>query len=316
MQLAFSPDGRSLIAESLTGQWVMWPVAAENRSTQQLRNAADLLNPETEPHRLLRVASAAERQDLRRQDPGAGPPLDSRPRLELVRGLNLGHLETLIPRRDPSAGPMALDLTAFYDISPVLFRKFEDSILPSLRGVPIGLVRLDGVDYDLRGSISLERSVDRIAGFQGQTGFASTVSIPAPATPVTAFHLLLYAPLAVPESHVRLYMTVRLHYQDGSQVALPVFTQRDVPGGTDHDASTPVGWVNGDRQILIGERRQIVFSAVRLPNPHPERIVVSLNLEGSTELFNEPIVLAITAEPAAKAAQPGMTSPSQPPGTR
>jgi hypothetical protein len=39
------------------------------------------------------------------------------------------------------------------------------------------------------------------------------------------------------------------------------------------------------------------FAAPRLANPHPDRIVESLDLEASEEGWSEPVFIAITAEP-------------------
>ena len=87
-----------------------------------------------------------------------------------------------------------------------------------------------------------------------------------PPVPVAAFHVLLYTVLTLPEYSERLYASVRLHYRDGSQALLPIRTQREVPGMTDRDRPTPVGWAQTKLLTMIGSFRAQIISNPRLPN--------------------------------------------------
>jgi len=176
-----------------------------------------------------------------------------------------------------------------------------ETVLPGTGAIPFGVVRLDGVDYDLRGRLELR------SGSGGSTGSQQEVrmepqakGIPVPPVPIAALHILLYAPLPTPQSAERIYASVRLHYRDGSQALLPIRTQREVPGWTDHDRPVPVGWVQGNHLRFIGEWHQELISDPRLPNPHPEKLIATLDLETNSNYWSVPVFLAITAEPFEK----------------
>ena len=87
---------------------------------------------------------------------------------------------------------------------------------------------------------------------------------------------------------MRDYAYVRVHYRDGSNATLPIRTQREVPGLSGQDESTPIGWVRGDYLRLVGLSRQELTSNPRLPNPHPEKRIVSLDLEAASAGWSNP----------------------------
>jgi len=98
---------------------------------------------------------------------------------------------------------------------------------------------------------------------------------------------------------------LRVHYRDGGEALLPIRTQREVPGMTGHDEPTPVVWVRGVFLTLIGLSRQELTSNPRLPNPHPERLVASIDLEAATLGWANPMFFAVTAEPVTTSGNDG-----------
>jgi len=163
-------------------------------------------------------------------------------------------------------------------------------------------VRMDGIDYDLRGRLELRPGSGGTTGAQREVRLQPQArGIALPAAPIAALHVLLYAPEPTPVGAELAYANIRLHYRDGSQALLPIRTQREVPGWTDHDRPVPVGWVQGNHLRFIGAWHQELISDPRLPNPHPEKLIATLDLETVPTSFSVPVFLAITAEPVDKA---------------
>jgi len=289
--LAFDPEGGSLLA--LLGKsrsWFVWPIASDTRRLDALKLDADLLSPSIEGPRLLRMTSVDEHARLRARDPGAWSAHDRRPTPAIARVA----LQNAISRREPDTNPLLLDLTSGYSLGTLSTRKSIDNVLTDLVTLPIGVARLDGVDYDIRGGIEL-RQQNNDRGSHGLPSAATGIAVPP--VPIAAFHVLMFAVLALPEPSERLYASVRLHYRDGSQALLPIRTQREVPGMTDRDRPTPVGWAQTKVLALIGSFRAQIFSNPRLPNPYPEKLIASLDLETSNSGWAEPVFIAVTAEP-------------------
>lgn len=311
VQLAFADDDRRLLGLARSGHWLVWSLRADPRSPQRMREAADLLAPDSQSRRVLRMATPSERQSLRADDPGSWGAGESRPLLPTVPGARVNaspdsDQPKAVPARDPAASPLQLDLSDYYVFTPLAEYSFGSAVLPTLRGLPFGLVRLDGVEFDLRGDMELVRGT-AASRFVRNNGVNADVRFPVPAVPLRAVHLLLYAPLAVPEPQVRPYLNLHLHYHDGTEEVVSAYTQRDIPGGTDRDRPTPLGWIYGDRRVQVGASRPMVFAAPTLINPHPDRIVDAISLEGASASFNEAGVLAITLEPvSANAASAGV----------
>jgi hypothetical protein len=104
-----------------------------------------------------------------------------------------------------------------------------------------------------------------------------------------------------PIADERTVARVRLHYRDGSQALLPIRTQREVPGYTAHDRPVPLAWAQLGALPTSGSR-DLVLSAPRLPNPHPERLIRSLDLEVADRgRLNRYVCLGVTVEPVTSA---------------
>jgi WD40 repeat protein len=302
--LAFSDDDRHLLAlqtPNISSTWRLWPVAISHRSLDQLHADADLLAPSDAGPRVLRMADANERARLRARDPGPPPAPESRPQPPVARWLG----SNPIPARDPAAGPLQIDLGDVYNRAPKSEINVMNSVIPVFSDMPFGLMRLDGIDYDWRGALEMRQDGGgQMVGAQYRYAPSQQVrGLRVPAQPIAAFHVLLFAPESVPEPRERIYANVRLHYRDGSQAVLPLRTQREVKGWTNTDRPTPVGWIMSDPGRTLGLMRQFMFNDPRLPNPHPQKIVSTLDLETVPRAWSTPVFFAITAEPVISGAK-------------
>ena len=307
--LAFSGDDQHLLANvnpSITSTWRLWPVSISQRSVDELRAEAALLAPHNTGPSILRIADAAERAGLRAGDPG--PPQEPQPRPALAVARWLG--PNPIPARDPAAGPLQIDLGAVYNRAPTSQINVMNSVIPAMSDAPFGLARIDGVDYDWRGALEM-----RMGGENGSIRAHYQFSPPqairglrVPPQPIAALHVLLFAPESVGESRERVYANVRLHYRDGSQAVLPLRTQREVKGWTDLDRPTPIGWSMSSTFVEIGLMHQLLFNDPLLPNPHPEKIIQTIDLETIPATWSTPVFFAITAEPVIASAKSGMNT--------
>jgi WD40 repeat protein len=288
-QLAFSPDGGQLLARTQYGYWLRWPIAANARPLPELAAVLGRREFATGKPRAPDAPLRVQRAALRARDPGPWPRPESRPTPPIARRL----AGLPIPARAPGTSPLLLDLTAAYDFGPETVLNTYFSVLPSLRPRPVGVQRIAGVDYDLRGMVQVGAPKPTNAG------------IPVPAVPVAALHLLMTVSTPIPIAGVETVARVRLHYRDGSQAVLPIRTQREVPGYSAHDRPVPLAWAQFRGVGSLGARSgagDLVLSAPRLANPHPERLVRSLDLElGDTGAVNSSICLGITIEPVISA---------------
>ena len=300
--LAFSGDDRHLLAmltPNISHAWRLWPIGISQRSPGQLHADAALLAPRDAGPRILSMADADERARLRARDIGPPYALDARPQFAVARWLG----PNPIPARDPAAGQFQIDLGDAYNRAPNSQINVMNSVIPAFSDTPFGLVRLGGIDYDWRGALELRQDGGgQSVGTEYRFALPQNVrGLRVPAQPIAAFHVLLFAPESVPEPRQRVYANVRLHYRDGSQAVLPLRTQREVKGWTDTDRPTPIGWIMCDPSRTLGLLRQYMYNDPRLPNPHPEKIVSTLDVETVPHAWSTPVVFAITAEPFDKA---------------
>ena len=287
-QLAFSPDDRQLLARTRMGRWALWPLEADRRPLAELRYDDHLLNPDAAVTgtMLAVMPDAGEHAALRARDPGVPPQAEPRPEIAAARYID----GVPVPART-ATDPLLLDLTKNYTVAPNSVENFTTRSAPDMSGVPVGLLRLEGIDYDLRGLFELGKDQHTTSMPSAMTG------IEVPAVPLAAVHLLVFASEATPSPEERTYMNVRLNYADGTLAMLPVRTQVDVPGYSDSDRPTPFAFVFGSSERIQGNSIVAMISNPRLPNPHPERIVRSLDVLTVSDDWSEPAIFAITAEP-------------------
>ena len=292
-QLAFSGDDRWLLCRTFSHHWLMWNVSSDLRQVAELRRDVGMLPADASVQHILREPEAAERARLRKADPGASTIPEVRPALPVARLIT----GSAVPARPTDLSPLLLDLSNQYTHAPDSTYNYLDSVLPSVHGIPIGVLRTQGFDYDVRGGIEMRWADGARIGSGKLIQFKSANrGITVPQMPIAALHLLMYAPLPVSVNVEQVYANLVLNYRDGSSATIPLRTNREVPGFNHRDHTMPIGWVDDNDLRLMGEFRQRLLSNPRLANPHPERLIASLDLE-TAETWSTPVVFAITAEP-------------------
>ena len=95
-----------------------------------------------------------------------------------------------IPDRDPATSPLLLDLSAQYNRSPEGVQVPFYSTRPQLRPYPVGVLRIGGVDFDVRGVMDIGREVDQ--------NLPGARFVDTPRLQATAVHALLQPVLRKP----------------------------------------------------------------------------------------------------------------------
>ena len=291
--LAFAPDGRHLLGRSLQGQWLLWPIAPDLRPVRELANELALLETRENGAGQLRALTASQRRGLRASDPGPWRAEAARPHIAARFSANwdwqLGrpHMDRGdIPDRPGNTSPLLLDLGRYYNRSPDGVQTPFYSTRPQLRPYPTGVLRIDGIDFDVRGLMDIGRDDPGGANVPGER------CIPAPTTAIAGMHLLINPVIRQPVAEEQRIGEVQLRYRDGSQAILPIRTLHEVPGYGGQDSQVPQAFGISQAVQAFGFRGE-TLSAPWLPNPHPERGIRELCLR--TAANAEPLsVLAIT----------------------
>ena len=284
VQLAFSPVDDQLLARDLQGRWVVWRIAKDTRPISSLQRIAELLNAATgQP--VLRESTVVG--ELFKAEAWRAPEV--RPEIPSTRFVH----GNAIPARAPGTSPLLLDLTSVYNTAPGSRFSQMRAVVPSISEQPLGTVRIEGIDYDLRGVAQLQPVGAREAGI----GFPPTANgISVPPLPIAAFDVLLLAGMDAPIPKGVVEAQLRVHYVDGGVAVLPMRSGVELPGDLEQQQGVPTGWVHGDMLRLMGYTQQILLSNPRLPNPHPERLIASIDLETVSSAAT-PAFFAVTAEP-------------------
>ena len=282
--LAFSPDGGRLLASSRRGRWLSWELVSDSRPLAEIRREAELQLPATRTDEAARAVavSAAERQALRERDPGPLPPAAPH---EIVSARMIAG-EMVAPRA-ATTGADLLDLTAHYNatlVEPGIEGQMATGRITLLR---FGVMRILGVDYDVRGGIALWPAVEPQSGRYAPQRISG---IPVEGK-AAAIHVLLNCAASVSqESGPSLWIDVG--YDDGSAARLPIQFSGD-PNCRDlerDDTAMPrLAWA-------LNPITNTRLFATRLANPHPERSIRTLALESNRNRPNSPTVYALTLE--------------------
>ncbi len=291
-QLAFSPDGGKLLARTDHGHWLVWPIAAEHRPVQEQIAELARLRVDNENQQTVFMPTTGERAALRARDPGPWPAPDARPQPARVASSEEG---LPIPARAPSTSPLLLDLSQFYDFAPDSVRNPYYNVVPAMRPMPVGVQRIAGVDYDLRGMVQVGFSENGHA-----TGSVSCAALPP--GPLAAVRPLLMVSWGSPAPTGKVAARLTLHYADGGDAVLPIRAGQEVPGYAGNDLGVPLAFSSDNVLFELGLDLQAdALSAPRMVNPQPQRPVRCLSLEADSAV----LLLAISIEPA-------VTSPGNP----
>jgi hypothetical protein len=182
----------------------LWPIAPDLRPTARVaEQLAYTQGQEGRPDR-LHALDAMQRKALRAADSGIWPMADTRPAIAAGHSANMDWQvgQTFfdrgpIPDRDPATSPLLLDLAARYNRSPEGVQVPFYSTRPQLRPYPVGVQRIGGIDFDLRGVMDVARAGDIDANLQGGERCIDT-----PDTHAAAVHALLQSVIRQPTDTV------------------------------------------------------------------------------------------------------------------
>ena len=205
-------------------------------------------------------------------------------------------LSSAWPPRLADTPARALDLRAHYtdplhdtrDLTSSFI--IHNKAMGNLCGVPMGLQRLRGVDYDIRGLVRLPGTEAQPIELQIPHGrYAAAHVLSAIGAPPYDFNLA--DPLA----------QLEFHYADGSRALQPWRTQLEV----DHDRhpgywpEVALAWQGVTPRDEVGPGMGSTLYTTRVANPHPQRLVVGLSLHAASPAIYDQRVLvaAITLAP-------------------
>lgn len=296
-QLAFSPDGKRLLARSLRNRLLVWNLASDDRATPEIARElalrevagdADGVGAPTEP-------TTAERDALRKGDPGA-PAAVPAATASIARILPGGS----IPPRDPGTPPELLDLASDYTFGFGEVERAASDSTGDYGWLAPGVQRFLGVDYDLRGGIQLESATGVTDVVRAN--HPPAVTVPSPRPDVAALHLLLLRNPSGDQKDSRL-ARVDFRYADGSAATRWI---RDEVHFWAHWRMSGLGAARmaafglDARAYAVMKRPAHVYAA-RLANPHPERVLRGITIAAMDGTATSTVVLAATIEPRAEA---------------
>ena len=299
-QIAFSPDDRRLLARTLEGHWVNWQIDRDDHTPAELLATSDLLNAKVGDRILENNATIHVGRDA-----GVWKAKERRPVVDAAGYVGADP----IPARAPDASPLLLNLTAAYNTAPGSLGSLMFHFIPTMNFMPLGVIRIEEVDYDVRGALQLHS----FSSASGAVDFKQRVAgIMVPAVPVAAFRVLLAGGAPLPTDHSTEQARLVVHYRDGTSERLPIRGGIEIANGYgEPELGVPYAWVWGDQSRLMGYLTQRLLGNPRLPNPYPERIVSTLDIEVPSNLDvpglspSNPTFFAITVEPVIVSAKSG-----------
>ncbi len=283
VQVTFASDGRSLLARTLQGRYALWPTTPDVRPVSALERESSLLAVSSIHERPLTILSSAQRAQLRSRDPGPWRPA------------MVDTVASRWPPRRPGTPATSLDLTPAYNRGPEEARNAYYNIRQQLRPFPTGVVRVGGVDFDVRGmaQVGAPAAHDRNA--------PSMPCIAVPDLPVARVHLLLTAVQPTPIDTGVLRADVVLRYRDGGATRVPLRSGMELPGFAGDDATVPLALSSG----LAGTSRGLTPETLVAPaisNPQPARRLACVAVQPVSSR-SPLLVYAITVEPVVMSAR-------------
>ncbi len=275
--VAFAPAGDQLLGLTLQGRWLHWRLAPPHPAALEVSRAVARHALAPEDQRVLIALSSDERFLLRAADPGPWPATPARP--ELPHDFLAERDSTPIPHRPPGLSPHLLDLSAFYEAAPETVRNPFAAPRTTLRPYPIGVQRIAGTDFDIRGAdgITTGMFVRELGAVEPQP--VALECVPTPDV-WSALNVLSMQSLRAPVPSGKPLYRLRLHYADGDAVELPLRAGSEVPGFAGADRRVDYAFTADPVPALSGLSQAEVLFRSRLVNPHPQRLVRCLDLEG------------------------------------
>jgi WD40 repeat protein len=290
-QIAFSPDGRALLARTALGRWLVWALVPDTRPTRVIEEEALLLAPP--PSSPFQPPSDA----LRASWQGGTAPTRTAVAVTQTQTPSPSPWSCLsgaLPPRLPDTPALALDLGRYYSVplhDPLdLATSFmvRNAALGNPCGVPMGLQRLRGIDYDIRGLLRLPA--------QGEP----PLDIAIPAGHYASVHLL--SAVGAPPYDFNLaepMARLDFRYADGSVAAAPWRSQLEVDARHPHWPEVALAWRGTTPRDEASPGIGISLYTTRVANPYPQREVVGLALHPATAAMYDRrlLIAAITLAP-------------------
>lgn len=273
MRVAFAPDDTRLLARTIEGRWLAWPIAPDTRSSAELGREIARLAVANESQSMVAALLPRQRALLRSRDVGQHVVAGEAPRPAIAAWTADGHA---VPARSTGTPENLLDLSHLYDFAPDSVRNTFYNVQPMLRPVPAGVQRIDGIDFDIRGIVQLGAVADR----RDAATLRSLHCLEVPSMPIAAFHLLLRMSVAVPAPTGTVLAELRLHYADGGEVAVPLRAGIDLPGFAGDDRLVPVAFGN-PAMTMIGVDDGDILSHPRVGHPAPGRALRCIDLSAT-----------------------------------
>jgi WD40 repeat protein len=271
--LGFSPTADAVLARTLQGRWLHWSLVPESGSVTGLDADLERLDQGRTGPATLHPPTAPQRKALRAADPGAWPAPAATPSLALAPDATD---ETAIPARPPGTPSQLLDLGAIYDLGPESINSTYRAFRPPVRVYPMGLQRIGGVDFDVRGIAYVGHP-----GMLARDGWflaRPIACLPLPTETVAALHLLTSVTHPNPAPTGTVFATLTLHYADGGTAVLPLRAGMELPGHAGDDFAVPITFAP---ETVMGMSGYGVdgLATPRLELPEPGRALRCLDLE-------------------------------------
>ena len=297
VQLAFSPDGNRLLARTVQGYWRQWRIGADHRPWKTVERGLQQVSSPTDPLQGLRLPTAADRDGMRRSDPGAWPSPSPRPAVVTEPGSRLA-----VPRRPAGLPPELVDLGRIYNFTPDEVHNRFFNVRGQMRPIPAGRLRIAGVDYDLRGMSQIGTSGLTYRSV-GQGEFGPTLCVPVPPARIAAVHVLLKVSTPSPLPAGESLAVLSFGYADGSRATASLRSGFELPGYAGEDDTVARVMAIDTAQTVTGYDDD-GLSNPRVANPQPERTVTCLGI-ASTRSVNPLVLFAMTTEPVHSAVADG-----------
>lgn len=274
-ELDFVDSGRTLRGRSIVGIELQWSTqgATDDFIVQQIADG--------------NTATSENSNGGRAAAPEPWLPAEARPSITFAHDARAG---VGIPARESAAPPWLLDMSAVYNQAPTDFRNVFFYASSSAGHLPMGVQRMGGVDFDIRGLTQLA-PIEQGSGTTQQ----ELQCLRLPEVPIAAIHLLAQNGLEAGVTAGKTLAELTLHYVDGTQARVPLRAGIDLWSYSFDDSLVPSVFATFHLMWRTGGAFHEII-APRIENPRPERIVRCLDvawLERSGSLT----IFAITAEP-------------------
>ncbi len=210
-------------------------------------------------------------------------------------------LKAGIPKRSAKATARQVDLGNYYNQSlfDYVYRTqdAESSGDRLWKELPVGLVTLNGVDFDLRGVVRLtggDKQADQF--FSKPPRRVEKIAINQKATWIHVLHNCSFV-YAIPHGNpIGRYL---LHFEDGTEATLPILYGRHLVTWIANPHATPThavfAWKEGD----FNDVKTVVHCTWE--NPQPDKVIKAITFESAVSV-SSPFLYAISLESAAAAA--------------